>query len=121
MTVNCYDECPSKCERVFFDVSIISESKLADADYEHITESRFAGNMSIAALNIVHNAVGEGGVMTYVEVNTYSFIELVNNIGGTLGLFVGGTLMTIVQATVFIVTVAVEKFLMSTTFEARSI
>lgn len=105
----CFAQCPHKCERMFYEVSIISQIDIGGADYDHIFGELAEQNMSAIHFNVLHNSVFEGGIITYSEVNTFTYVEFANNIGGTLGLFVGGTLLTLVQVLVFVVTVIFEK------------
>lgn len=109
LSVPCFAKCPHKCERMFYDLSIISQIDMKHADYDHIVDTLSTQNVSAIHLNVVHNSIFEGGIMTYTELNTFTYVEFANNIGGTLGLFVGGTLLTLVQVLVFCVTVIFEK------------
>lgn len=98
----CFDECPEKCKRTVFEASIVSKVDIVDADYRHIAETVRLQNMSLIVAQFLHSAVQDGGVVRFEESRTYTFVALVSNIGGTLGLFVGGTLLTLAQILVIL-------------------
>lgn len=58
---------------------------------------------------IEHLAIYDKGILAFVEISTYSFTELMNNVGGTFGLFLRATLMTFTQAILFWIERALER------------
>ncbi len=40
-----------------------------------------AANMSMITMQIMHSAIADGGIITYIQVATYSPIQFLNNIG----------------------------------------
>lgn len=99
----CSKECPPTCERISFTLSLQWEKQLSKT-----LDGEFA-NMTYVEFYLDHRGVSESGILTLVEVNAYSFTELINNVGGTLGLFIGGTIMTVAQVILFFVNYCVEK------------
>lgn len=90
----CLERCPQECTRIIHQMALQSQQALPRAN---------TSSDSFIVLYVDHSSVYEGGILTITEVNTYSFTALVNNVGGTLGLFVGGTLMTLAQVVLFLV------------------
>lgn len=103
----CYTECPRRCERFLYDTAITENVKLKE--FQDVDIIRQPGDESITALHIIHEAMQLGGILTITEEESYTFTELINNIGGTLGLFVGGTLMTLFQLILFAVNYLCER------------
>lgn len=101
----CCHRCPVKCDRTLYEAVLEGEDRVWNAfqaDKDH-------SNMSVTTISIHHNAVYQGGVLTTKEVRSYTFTALVNNVGGTLGLFVGGTVMTFVQIILYFVNYLLER------------
>lgn len=97
----CVEACPRECHRMIYETTLQFQAAFSDAQkikMDVVPES----NTSVLHLNLKHGAVYQGGVMVLTEMSTYSFTQLVNNIGGTLGLFVGGTIMTFAQLILFL-------------------
>lgn len=95
----CVRKCPRKCNRVASDTSLQIQQRFSESEMRQAMES----NLTVLDLSIKHAAVYQGGVMELREIDTYTVTQLVNNIGGTLGLFVGGTLMTFAQLILFLI------------------
>lgn len=104
LTKNCLDQCPPKCERVIYQWSLQWQQVFPDEVERNSTKKLTSVSFSIDQM-----ATFDGATVAMTEVNTYSFTELVNNVGGTLGLFVGATLMTFVQVVLF----CIEHFCVS--------
>lgn len=100
----CTYRCPRRCERIVYYASVKGEAELPLA-----TPSSFLPNVSIYQITVLHDALNSGGILALKEASSYSFTELVNNIGGTLGLFIGGTIMTLPQIILFFVNYMLER------------
>lgn len=101
----CTRKCPYECDRVIYEASLkdrVKEEYLSAA-MQQIGRIIRAQNMSVIGLRLEHEAAYNGGILTVEEMSTLSFTSMVANIGGALGLFVGGTMMTFVQMTLFVV------------------
>jgi hypothetical protein len=97
----CFNKCLRKCEETSNSVTLESEFSMADyATYRDIYVSDNEG-VGIIYVSINHAAVYEGGIMTWTEIPAYTWVQLVSNFGGALGLFVGGTIMTFAQLILF--------------------
>lgn len=108
---SCSRNCHQVCEKFLYEAVLDVQTPLGDFDARGATENMGSSNTSVKMLSVevVHSAAYQGGILTLVEMNTYSFTAFVNNVGGTLGLFVGGTLMTLVQVVMFFVTWMLDK------------
>lgn len=94
----CLKKCPIKCNRTVYEAVLEGSDDVWDSYQPSIAlASNDRSNLSVTTITVHHHAVTEGGILITRELNTYSFTEFVNNVGGTLGLFVGGTVMTFVQ------------------------
>lgn len=102
----CVRQCPRECDRMIFETTLQLQASFTDAERKSWLEDRLDPNISAIDLFVKHGAVYQGGVMILREMRTYTFIQLINNIGGTLGLFVGGTIMTFAQ----LILVAIDYF-----------
>lgn len=100
----CIKSCAPKCDRIIF-TSIFDSA--FPMDLGRVDFDRY--NASYLAVNMDHTAISQGGILTLTEVSTFSFATLVSNVGGTLGLFVGGTIMTLFQLILFFVNHALDK------------
>lgn len=96
---DCVNACPAKCERAIFDTRLQMQQSLTGIDKKKLQ----ASNRTFIRVEIRHGDVYQGGTMVSKEMYSYSSTQLINNIGGTLGLFVGGTLMTLAQIVLFFV------------------
>lgn len=97
ITNYCITRCPRKCDRTTYSLSL---------QWQQPIKSVYNGsrnNEITVEIWVSHMAVYEKGTLVFAEVNTYSFVDLMNNVGGTLGLFVGATLLTFAQAFLFLV------------------
>lgn len=107
ITNDCSIRCPMKCDRTVFQMHMQWQQPLAEyANYSLWYYQDQAANVSQAQpsyfeIYIEHAAKYDGAVLEFFEVNTYSFTELMNNVGGTFGLFVGATMMTFAQVILF--------------------
>lgn len=105
ITSFCSNRCPRKCDKITYH-SFLQWQQPLNNYYKNGNSSR--NKDTLVALSIEHLAMYEKGTLTFIEVNTYSFTDLINNVGGTLGLFVGATLMTFAQAVLFLMERALE-------------
>lgn len=109
--INCVRKCPYECDTMIYDVtmrSLISEDDLI-TPFRMITNLARSVNMSSVAVEVQNGAAYQGGIMTLTEVSTISFTSMVSNLGGALGLFVGGTMMTFVQVILFIIKYVMDR------------
>lgn len=99
---DCVKKCPHRCNRILYDASLEGEdevwSDILAAELRNSTHP----NSSLTMMNIQYDALRRDGILTFTEVSSYTFTELVNNVGGTLGLFVGATLITVAQLIMFL-------------------
>lgn len=118
---HCSKQCPYECDRTTYEISIVSQIPLESSSFSRhlLHETKAQQNMTITIMHILHAGVTDGGVMIFEEVKTYTFISLVDSIGGTLGLFVGGTLMTMVQLLVFFVRYCMKKMRRSKKYDIQ--
>jgi hypothetical protein len=108
-------QCPSECDIIDYDTSI-STLSATSLDYlkeyvEYNYEGQFSRilNLSSSAylINIYFNELGYTQI---VEVPNYTPISLISNIGGTLGLFLGMSLLSFIE----IVDLVIQMILTST-------
>lgn len=97
---DCVRQCPPPCRRVIFDTTLQLQTRFSD-NGEKTEEEEHETNSTRIEVHLKHAGVYQGGVMVLSEMITYTFTQWVNNVGGTLGLFVGATLMTFAQVVVF--------------------
>lgn len=90
----CLKRCPRRCKRTVHQAYLQTSVPLRNVDTE---------NSSNIAIWFEHNSFIEGGSLTLLEIRKYSFTDLVSNVGGALGVFVGGTMMTLAQVVMFFV------------------
>lgn len=96
---DCHKTCPRKCDRILHEMTLEAATNFNEfRTFDEIGTLKNHSNMTVAAIYVSHDA---HGILTAEEVNAMSFTQLVNNVGGTLGLFVGGTLMTMAQLVLF--------------------
>lgn len=98
----CLKQCPRKCDKVVYDTILQEQQSFPESQLKYAKRA----NASLVQVTLRHGNVYQGGTVISEERYIYSFTQLVNNIGGTLGLFVGATLMTFVQLLLFCVTCA---------------
>lgn len=95
----CIEQCPSLCDKWVFD-SAVEAHKI-----EH-QEAEVEGVTSFHFLNLV---VHYGGILSHEEVPTYSFDTLVSNVGGQLGLWLGASLMSLIELAMFSLNMCCDK------------
>lgn len=96
---DCVEQCPRKCSRIIYDTILQVQQNYLASEKKAAKEA----NASLIQVYLRHGNVYQGGMVVSEEIYIYSFTQLLNNIGGTLGLFVGATLMTLVQLLLFCV------------------
>lgn len=95
----CIRQCPLECKRKMYDTALHLQVSYSEEEKARAKKS----NMTLLEVVVNHNAVFQGGVLELKEIDTYTITQLVTNFGGTLGLFVGATLMTFAQVVLFII------------------
>lgn len=99
----CSQKCPVECDRIVYEISVAGtlDEANARAGVRAVSQADMAQNMSMLAIDVIHQGYTQGGIVIFTEVNTITVYGLISNLGGALGLFVGGTLMTFVQVILF--------------------
>lgn len=99
----CVANCLPLCDKIVHDTSIHWQQKLTDDEQQQHSKKIVA--------DIFFGRAGryEGETVAFIEVSTYSFTSFVNNVGGTLGLFIGATLMTFAQIILFFVDLCYKR------------
>lgn len=104
---DCIRKCPPKCDRTVYQMHIQWQQRLPPQKSENVSSSSSLKEppkkQSFFEIYVEHAAKYDGETISFIEVNTYSFTELINNVGGTLGLFLGATLMTFAQLILFFI------------------
>ena len=106
---NCHDQCPLECD------SINYELRTSSADYPSVVyantlmdnpniQAKYAANLSqmsyeslrrsMVQISVYYNNLGYD---QYEEIAKMEVIDLVSNIGGTLGLFLGMSFLSFVE------------------------
>ena len=106
---NCRDQCPLECDSINYELSISS------ADYPSVVyantlmenpkiQTKYAANLSqmsyeslrrnMVQISVFYNNLGYD---QYEELANVEVIDLVSNIGGTLGLFLGMSFLSFVE------------------------
>lgn len=88
-TIDCYKKCNPVCDRITYDLSINYNGENGNPEKNQ--------NRSMLHLNVKHSAASQGGMVTWEEFPAMTFSDFVSNIGGTIGLFLGCTVMTVAQ------------------------
>ena len=99
----CNDECPFECNSIGFEITtnygLYPTNKYADMLTKNLYNKGIVVNntdvaKSFAKFNVYYNS------MTYksiVEKQQYVFVDLLSNIGGTLGLYLGMSLLSLIE------------------------
>lgn len=98
---SCMARCPRACNRSIFQMTLQEQQPLLDGKYD--------GNYSMISAHFQHGALFDGGIVTMMDVRKYGATDFVSNVGGALGVFVGGTMMTLVQVILFFVKCCCER------------
>lgn len=102
--IKCFENCEYPCKKISYHMTLDAQYHLQDSDQWGLREViKKRPNLSLVFLEVSHSAVLDGGVTVWTEVNTYYLSQFISNIGGALGLFVGGTVMTLAQIIMFFV------------------
>lgn len=101
---DCVRKCPPRCDRMIYDTTLLVQDRYSESDKAAV----LAKNKTVVKVIAKHASVYQGGMIESKEVYSYTFTQLINNIGGTLGLFIGGTLMTVIQLVMAIISYAFE-------------
>lgn len=94
---DCVKQCPRRCDKFIYSTILQMQENYLESDVKSAREV----NATLLKVSLRHGNVYQAGTVISEEVYFYSFTELINNVGGTLGLFLGATLMTIVQLLLF--------------------
>lgn len=106
LSKNCFSECPEECESIKFDFTI-SQSDYPSPYYGKVLLKHFKEFKKIAAFDDI-NKIKESILavnifyedISYTEIHEIpvkSFSQLVSDIGGILGLYVGCSLLSLVE------------------------
>lgn len=100
----CLSKCRQKCDKIIYQSSLQWQQYLpSNLTSNFIYQNGSVPKWTYVEAYIEHSANYDGEILYLKEEATYSFTELINNIGGTLGLFIGATLMTFAQIILFFV------------------
>lgn len=109
----CSNLCPPSCDKTVFDIMVRSQLNPSVSRYltRWLDKKRMAKGISYSgiAVKFEHSVFINGGVWSIDEVHTISFTSFVSDVGGALGLFIGGTMMSFVQIIMFAVRYCMEK------------
>lgn len=116
----CEDFCPFECEKTNFDQEI-SYSGFPSRNYYydsiHTKKSYWEGIFCSTTYNTFKNSIvpvsiyfDELTITTIKETVSLSFVGLVANIGGTLGLFIGVSMLTFTEVLVLLIDVGLIEF-----------
>jgi hypothetical protein len=96
--VECLKNCPKECEFFNFEPKAITSSKYPSKEYFDILKSLKLGDMSnksrLISLNIY---IGFSSFNKITEFQSYTTSRLLGNIGGTIGLFLGISLISLAE------------------------
>ena len=107
LILTCNEMCPFECKKVIFSTihSQINEfsnekaqeyfeHKLLNSKYEQFNSSLADVKQSIINLNVFYDRMSFTDI---TEKPSFSFVDLVSNVGGTFGLFIGISLLSILE------------------------
>lgn len=116
---HCYENCPAPCQRTIYTIDVQSHTRIPIWDAA-LTKVMFGENTSsdkpdwrhsvfglpenLTRLSFLNAAAVYGGVLTFEEVSTYSFETMVGNVGGMLSLWLGVSIMSLIQIAMFLMT-----------------
>lgn len=103
ITDECLTQCPPKCDRRIHQMFLQWQKDLPGYKVNKTANSFYVD------VQIENIAKYQGQMTVITEVNTYTFTSLINNVGGTWGLFVGATLITFVQLVMFLIQSAIQR------------
>lgn len=99
----CVKRCPRPCVKYVNALTLENEFDLREYGAMDSMYSASYPNRSLVVVHVTHSAALEGGIFTWTEVQSFTPTQLISNFGGALGLFVGGTIMTVAQLILFLV------------------
>lgn len=91
----CSKKCPNSCKQKMLDISLFTSKQFVGT-----TSADLSGDKTVIQ---IYYQVANFGIQTFEEVLTYSFETMVSNVGGQLGLWIGASIMTLVQLVIFCV------------------
>ena len=97
ITQDCLIKCPKECESVYYERDIYY-GRLPSSQYLNINDIKISNYSDFVRNGLILNIFYES--LTYIhiqEVEKTSFIDLISNIGGTLGLFVGISVLSFIE------------------------
>ena len=97
ITQDCLIKCPKECESVYYERDIYY-GRLSSFQYLGINDSVNSNYSDFVRNRLFLNIFYESLTYTHIqEVEKTSFIDLISNIGGTFGLFVGISVLSAVE------------------------
>lgn len=107
----CAQKCSYMCDKTMYTVSsagYVDEANMSPGN-RFIFETAKRTGATGFAMDILHQGFYRGGILTLEEVDTITMAGMITNLGGALGLFVGGTIMTFVQLVLFLLKYCIEQ------------
>lgn len=107
----CQNKCQHRCKKIVYETTRQEDFAFSDYNWDvgdFIAKARLS-NLTMVALQIENAAMNQGGITTWTEISTISFTSFMGTVGGALGLFVGGTIMTFVQLIMFCVKLGLDR------------
>lgn len=101
----CVKQCPRTCDKIVYETILQTQQHNVESDLELTLRQE---NASVLKVHLKRKNAYQGGMVVSTDVFTYSSTLLVNNIGGALGLFLDGTLLTVAQLVLFFVSYALK-------------
>lgn len=97
---NCSEECLPTCTQSLIEVTVTAENNNYNSQAEEVA--------SVSNLEIIFD-VCVHGIMEYEEFERYTFENLISDIGGVLGLWLGASAITFVQLIMFVLEICALK------------
>jgi hypothetical protein len=101
----CYKKCPIECERTVYDMSVYRE----EIPFPGEIKTPKGQTVSTVDLKFIHASLSQDAMLTFQEVETLTFSGFISNVGGTFGLFLGCTVMTLAQLTLSLINYMLDK------------
>lgn len=100
----CINRCPRSCRRSIYQATLQDQRPMSSHGQDE--------NYTMVAAYFQHGAFLEGGIVTMSDAKKYSVPDFISNVGGTLGVFVGGTMLTLAQIVLFFVDYCCQRKLL---------
>ena len=114
----CIEECPNECNATVYDFLLSSSEFLSEKYYDSLKD-----DFNLSGRDLLSNILGNGGYGVVLNINYRDFkyseisespkmssVELLANIGGTLGLFLGVSLLSFVELVELFVNLVIVVF-----------